>query len=128
VRIAIATDDGKHVAGHTGRCRGFAVYDVEGDAVTPREYRENTFTHHQRVGPSGEHDHHAAAHSHAPLIQALDDCSVLISRGMGPRLLADLSARGIDAFICDADGVEQSARDFAAGRLQRLDGGGCCHH
>ncbi len=128
MRIAIATDDGKRVAGHTGRCRGFAVYDVDGGEVTAREYRENTFTHHHRVGPSAEHDHAGSAHSHAPLLDALGDCSVLISRGMGPRLLADLSARGIDAFICTADGVEQAALDFAAGKLERLEGGGCCHH
>ena len=130
MKIAVASDDGVNIAGHTGRCRGFVIYEIADKQAARLEYRENTFTPHAR----GQCDHESAPshaenhHSHAPLLDALGDCCVLVSRGMGPRLLTDLAARGIDAFLCGSGDVNQAAEDFAAGRLQRLSGNGCCRH
>ena len=130
MRIAVASDDGAHVAGHTGRCGGFVIYDVNDGQAARMEYRENTFTSHTRGECKHEasHTHSESHHSHTPLLDALGDCCVLVSRGMGPRLIADLAARGIDAFICAGEDADQAAADFSAGRLQRLGGGGCCPH
>jgi predicted Fe-Mo cluster-binding NifX family protein len=61
-------------------------------------------------------------------VDALQDCSVLVARGMGPRLRADLSERGIDAFITAEQKVEEAAKQFATGRLERAAQGGACPH
>jgi predicted Fe-Mo cluster-binding NifX family protein len=60
------------------------------------------------------------------LLAALDDCDVLVSRGMGRRLLADLEARGIEPYACAVEGVDEAASLLAAGKLPRLPGGGQC--
>ncbi|HNQ21632.1 MAG TPA: NifB/NifX family molybdenum-iron cluster-binding protein [Phycisphaerae bacterium] len=120
-RVAFASDDGTAIAAHTGRCACFVIYNVA-DGQAPRvESRANTFTTHAQEGCAGPHapGPPAGHHSHASLLDALADCQVLVTRGLGPRLLADLGARGIDVCVCNADGVEDAARLFAAGQLRR---------
>jgi predicted Fe-Mo cluster-binding NifX family protein len=131
MRIAVASDDGVRVALHTGRSQGFAVFEVTGNTATPVEQRPNTLTAHARRECDGGHTHPAGSshHSHAPLIEALNDCRVLVTRGMGPRLVADLAACGIDAYVCDVDAVAEAARLYALGQLPRIVTGTCgCHH
>ena len=129
MRIAIASDDSVQVAAHTGRCRGFAIYETDGTHATPMEYRDNNYTAHAKGLCPGEHDHAVQEHhSHVPLIDAIADCCALISRGMGPRLVADLAAEGIMAYVCSVDSVDEASHQFAEGRLQRVSGTGCCSH
>jgi len=133
VRIAVASDDGARVAQHTGRCAGFVVYEVLDKTAQRLEYRENRFTAHARGECAGEsdaaagHAHHAH-HSHAALVDALADCCVLVTRGLGPRLVADLAARGVDAYVCPVESVDDAATLFARGALPRAGGCGCQHH
>lgn len=130
MKIAIASDDGRHVAMHTGRCQGFAIFEVANHTATQTEYRRNTFTAHARGECSGEHDPagHTGHHSHEPLLTAIADCCVLVTRGLGPRLVQDLAAYGIETFVCTAEDVETAARQYAEGQLQRMKGTGCCRH
>lgn len=129
MRIAVATDDGEQIAAHTGRCRGVVIFEVEAGVPRRVEERRNTFTAHAR-GECGGHEVASPGghHSHAGLIDALADCQVLITRGMGPRLVADLSARGIDPFVSGVEGVDEAATLFAQGKLPRLPGTGCGRH
>ncbi len=48
MRIAIPTDDGTIVAGHTGRCRTFTIYDILDGEAKHIEIRGNTFTAHAK--------------------------------------------------------------------------------
>ena len=129
--IAVASDDQRTIASHTGRCQGFVVFEIrEGQAVR-KEYRENSFTGHAHGEcAAGGHAHGAehAHHSHGPLIDALGDCCAVVTRGLGPRLVTDLAAHGIDAYVCAVEDVDQAAAEFAAGRLPRVEGRGCCSH
>lgn len=131
MRIAIATDDGTNVAAHTGRCRSFAIFDVEGQAAKQVELRANRFTTHAQGQCEGgtevaAHAHHQ--HSHAGLLAALADCRVLVARGMGPRLHADLAAHGIDAYVCDVLRVAEAATRYARGALARATSTTCTRH
>ena len=130
MKIAFASDDGTTIAAHTGRCQGFVIYEIVDDQAVRLDYRENEFTGRARGECDAAHEkgrsHDEAYGSRAPLLQALGDCCAVVSRGMGPRLDADLTALGVDAYICDADDVDAAAQDFAAGRLSRAAGRGCC--
>jgi predicted Fe-Mo cluster-binding NifX family protein len=126
MRIAVASEDEKTIAGHTGRCHGFAIFDIVDGQASHRVYRENAFTRHAHGERPGEHGDSRHG-SHGPLLSALGDCCAVITRGMGPRLVADLAAQGIDAYVCKTASVDEAVREFAAGRLQRLEDGGCCH-
>lgn len=128
MRIAVASDDGREVAMHTGRCRGFAIFDVEQGQATPVEFRNNLFTAHAQGDCHGRHQPGREHHTHGPLVEALSDCGVLVTRGLGPRLVADLAAEGIDAYLCDVESVQEAAGLYAAGRLVRVPNRCQCGH
>jgi predicted Fe-Mo cluster-binding NifX family protein len=127
-RIAVPTDNETHVAPHTGRCRGFAVYDLAEGKATKVEYRPNTFTaHHHSPDSSGQHrhEHH---HSHDGILSGLRDCQALIAFGMGRRLVDDLHANGFRVFLADTDDVESAALHLASGQLREIPLDAVCHH
>jgi predicted Fe-Mo cluster-binding NifX family protein len=128
MRIAVATDDGVTIATHTGRCRGIVVFEMEDGNARRLEERQNVFTPHARGECQGdEHAHASGHHSHGALVDAVADCQVLVTRGLGPRLVADLNARGIDAYVSTVEGVDDAASLFAKGLLPRAQGTGCHH-
>lgn len=129
MRIAIASDDGERIAAHAGRCRSILVFAVEGDEVRCIEDRPNTYTAHARGECDGtQHGGQESHHGHGGLTAALADCQALITRGMGPRLIADLSARGIEAVVSTVERADEAARLYACGALPRAAGTGCGHH
>ncbi len=128
MRIAVASDDGVDVAAHTGRCQGFVIFEIAGQDAVRTEYRTNSYTAHAQGRCTSAEEQAHAHHTHGPLLNALADCRVLVTRGLGPRLIADLAARGVEAYVCAADQAEEAARQYAQGRLPKAAGCGCCGH
>lgn len=114
MKIGIVSDDGKTIAGHLGRARGFIIYDVEDGVVKQKSYLDNNFTAHagQRHGEGHagacRGEHHGEHHGHGPVLQALAGCEAVISRGMGRRIYADLHAAGIAAFVVDETDADKA--------------------
>jgi predicted Fe-Mo cluster-binding NifX family protein len=132
MRVGIPSDNGVNIAAHTGRAQGFLVFDCEDKKAVRVEYRTNEYTPHAKgecTGEGGhEHEHHHHNHSHDDLLGALHDCQVMIARGMGPRLVMDLTRRNIRVLFCDEDDAERAATDFAIGKLASTGKSGCDHH
>ena len=103
MNIAIASDDGVNIASHLGKTKGFVIFKVQDESISEQWYRANTFTGHAR-GLSGQ-DH--GIDRHGPILEALKDCKVVISHGMGRRIYDDLQQAGIEVFITH----EMNARD-----------------
>ena len=123
-KIAIATDDQKRVTGHIGRCRGFMIYEIDGEKIINKEVRENQFTNHRR----GEGHHHGEGeghggqgqgrHSHEHLINGLKDCSYLISSGGGWRVVEDLKQHNISTLFTDVEMLDEAVDKFIKGDLK----------
>ncbi len=131
MKIAVASDDGMNVALHTGRCQGFVIYEVVGSAAKRLEHRVNGYTAHAQGQCEGEHSHEhgESHHSHGPLVNALADCAALVTRGLGPRLVSDLAARGIEVYMCPGEVADEAAQLCAQGQLPKArPGSGCCCH
>lgn len=140
MRVAIAADNEQTIAAHTGRCQGFVIYDIDNAEAKKVEYRINNMTQHGQGhahghghggGQScGQHGHGAgqSAHSHSGLLDALDDCQMLVACGMGPRLVQDLERRGIEVFFSMERDVEKAAEALAKGELQANPRGSSCSH
>jgi predicted Fe-Mo cluster-binding NifX family protein len=62
---------------------------------------------------------------HGPILEALKDCQVVISHGMGRRIHEDLRSAGIEAFITDETSVDEALSFYLKGeledRIERLD-------
>lgn len=92
IKIAVLTDDGTTVSQRFGRARDHAVVTVEEGRESGRELLERTDTmlpvaeYDARQGLTGEIDCHgtgtAAAASHLRMVQPIQDCQVLLARGM----------------------------------------------
>jgi predicted Fe-Mo cluster-binding NifX family protein len=131
MKIAVASDDGRSIAAHFGRCAGFLIFDVADRKATQVEHRSNAGGQHNTGEDCthGHHDHHHAVHSHESFTQLLADCQVIICRGMGRRAVADLEAGGIAPFIIAEEVSAHEAADrYADGRLKGSNISTCCSH
>ncbi|MCB2221621.1 MAG: iron-molybdenum cofactor biosynthesis protein [Bacteroidetes bacterium] len=127
MKIAVASDDGKHIAQHFGRTRGFLIFDCIDDKIASTEYKLNTFTHHHQGNGDEHHHEHGHQHSHDGILSALKDCKVVISRGMGRRLLDDFEEHGKEIYITDESEAEKAIQLFFKGDLTHLPGKSCQH-
>ncbi len=123
MKIAVASDDGKAISAHFGRTLGFVICEVEGESIKGSEYRKNTFTGHARGLEGAGH----AVDRHGPILQALSDCKVVISHGMGRRIYNDLKTAGIETFITDQTHVQSAVQSYLQGELQDISEAACDH-
>ena len=128
MKIAVASDDGKHIAQHFGRTRGFLIFESEGGVIDSMDYKLNIFTHHHLHQGSTSHDHdHEHQHSHGGILNALSECEVIISRGMGRRLLDDFENHGKAVYITDESDAEKAIALYFKGELEHIPGKSCQH-
>jgi len=129
MRFAIASDEGKTVSCHTGHCKCFVVFDIVDNLPKLVEVRENSHTAHAQglCNPAEDHSHEQAHqhHSHGSLVDALADCRVLISQGMGRRLIEDLQSHNISSIVCNTPIVMDAARLFVSNELPHCQGKVC---
>ncbi len=86
MKIAIPTNDRETITPRTGRCKEFAVVEIEGDEVR-YSYVPNHHEHHD-----GEEEHE---HSHMDQVEAIKDVDVLMVKNVGKHLKKDLEAMQI---------------------------------
>ncbi len=126
-KIAVATNNGRQVTGHIGKCRAFMIFDIDGDKIIHTEMRENIFTHHRMQGHEhhhGEHQHEEGhgMHSHTGLINGLNDCSYLISQGGGWRVVEDLRNNKIEPLLTEVEEIDEAVDKFIKGELKNVEG------
>ena len=120
MKIAVASMDGQRISPHFGRSACFVVYSIQAQTVQQREVRANCMTGHSQGECEGEHHDSPGVgrHSHGPILQALDDCKVVIAQGMGRRMVEDFSRSGIQVFLTDETEADRAVELLLAGRLQ----------
>jgi len=123
MNIAIASDDGINIASHLGRTKGFVIFNVQEERITQQWYRYNTFTGHAR----GLSDQGHGIDRHGPILEALKDCKVVISHGMGRRIYNDLQQAGIEVFITDEKIAKSAAELYIKNELVNRPDLGCDH-
>jgi len=123
MKIAIVTDDGKTVSKHFGRAKNFLVVTIDDGIVIDRSMREKL--HHEHFAHEG-HDHHEHGaegasgeghQKHVSMVEAISDCEVLISGGMGRGAYLSLEQLKIRPIITDLDDINQVITQFIGGKL-----------
>lgn len=110
MKIAIASDNGKDVAARSEPCKGFVIFDLRDGALSRLEYRDHGLQTERKVDAGSSVPRREIA-------DALADCQALITRGLGPRLIAELAKSRIPAYLCCVEDVNKAADLFAAGEL-----------
>jgi predicted Fe-Mo cluster-binding NifX family protein len=122
-KIAVASDDGVHIAGHLGRTLGFIVYEIDGTEIVNSNYIKNDFTGHARGLSHAGHD----VDRHGPVVTALQDCEAVISHGMGRRIYYDLQSAGIKPYIVSESDARRAIDLYIEDVLKDEPERGCDH-
>ncbi len=131
MKIAVATNNKETVAGHVGKCRAFLIYEIEDKKIKRIEYRENTFTNHGRGSHDHNHEHgygHGMGHGHGHLVEGLQDCSSLIFKSGGWRMIENLQENNIQPIITDEKSADTAVEKFIKGELEEKDLEDCHDH
>ena len=127
MKIAIVTDDGTTVSQHFGQARYYVVLTIEEQRVSGREMLDRGDTlpavaeHQARQGLSGEIDCHgtgtAAAAAHLRMVQPIQDCQVLLARGMGWSARECLLGAGIRPILTDITSLDEAVQAYLDGSI-----------
>jgi predicted Fe-Mo cluster-binding NifX family protein len=120
MKIAAVTNDGLTISQHFGRATYYAVLTVEDGEIVKREMRDK-LGHSHFVGQEREHESgqpHGfgpeAQDRHTQMIGAIQDCQVLLARGMGWGARKSLEAAGITAILTDIGDIEAAIKAYLA--------------
>jgi len=129
MKVAIPTNDRVKICPHFGRTQGFMIYLIEENEIKYSEYRRNVFTDHAL----GKHDEHSQNHdeqhnhSHNRIINALQDCELVIAGGMGQRLIADLKVAGKEIILTGKVHLFEIIQEYLQGILEHDESISCQH-
>lgn len=124
MKIAAVTNDGRTISAHFGRATHYVVVTVEEGKVVAREVREKP-GHRDFVGEGhGEHDHEHGhgfgQHSqsrHERMLAAIQDCEVVLARGMGMGMRYNLEQVGKRSILTTVADVDEAVAAYLAGSL-----------
>lgn len=146
MKIAVITDDEHRISAHFGRARYFMVYTVEDGEILTRELRdkaghdhfvaeqdvhvdhggdatEHHEHHHEHHEHHGRHDArghgfgHGAGQRHASMLESIQDCDVLLARGMGQGAYIALQQANIVPITTELKLIEEAVQAFLAGEI-----------
>jgi predicted Fe-Mo cluster-binding NifX family protein len=127
MKIAAVSEDGKTISQHFGRAPFYVVVTVEGGQIVSREIRDKighaqfaAKEHADEVhyeDPRG-HGFDAGSQSrHARMAAAIQDCQILLARGMGAGAYYSMEQAGIRPIITDIANIELAALAAANGTI-----------
>lgn len=117
--VAIASDDGVHVAQDPGRCGGFVVFEIGASSGVRVGYRSNLFGDESNTYAASQNTAAAQMKHYESLIAALSDCSALIARSVNDALVCALKKSAIAAHLFPGSSVDQAADLFRKGCLEK---------
>ena len=125
MKIAVVTDDKITICPHFGRATHYLVFNVEGDSILEKEIRPKVGHHtqsHEHTHVHGDHAHHHGEHhpgadrKHRRMVEAIEDCQVVIVGGMGLGAKEAFEAAGIKACSTEILDAEEAVRAYLGGR------------
>jgi len=126
VKIAAVSDNGTTISQHFGKATMYVVLTVEDGKVIAKEIRDragNTCAcnHHQQPGEdchdSHGHDSVQSQNIHNRMAGSIEDCQVILARGMGYGAYASLKSRQLEPIITDVADIEQAVKMYVDGKL-----------
>jgi predicted Fe-Mo cluster-binding NifX family protein len=124
MKIAAVTDDGFMISQHFGKAAYYWVVTIEDGVIVSEEKRDKLgHTHfsgeaHAEAHASEQHGFDPAAqHRHARMIEAIQDCDVLLARGMGAGAYESIRQAGIKPVVTDVETIDIAVQQYLAGIL-----------
>ncbi len=106
MKIAVTSEDFKHVTGHAGKSRRFVIFDVRTPCDPPDVVWLDLPMEMSLQGFSG--DRHP-----------LDDMDVILTACATQELVARLTQRGVKVVTCGESDPRKAVRDYLNGTVKR---------
>ena len=127
MKIAFITDDGVMISQHFGRAGKYLVVDIQNEKEESRELRDKMgHTHFRNVENNHSHEksqtHNSPAdHSkHVQMMNAIEDCDVVVCGGMGRGAFQSIQSLGIQVFMTDTNVIEEALNAYLKGKLRNM--------
>ena len=127
MKIAAISDDGLDISQHFGRAPYYVVVTVEEGNIVAKETRSkaghHTFAAHEppKLAPGERHGYEAGSQTrHEKMAEAISDCQVLLSGGMGWGAYEAMQGFGIEPIVTDVRDIDEAVTLYLAGRLPNL--------
>jgi predicted Fe-Mo cluster-binding NifX family protein len=133
VKIAFVADDERSLSSHFGRAPYVVVVSVENGTEVGREVRQKEAHGAGEQHEHGEHEHgvhvhepgehsHAGDHGHhhgdhGSKFAAMQDCDVMIVRGIGSPALAHAEGMGLKVFLTRERTIDSALARYLEGTL-----------
>jgi predicted Fe-Mo cluster-binding NifX family protein len=127
MKIAVITEDGQTISQHFGRAPYYLVFTVEDKKIVGKELRDKVghrqFAQedHQHASENDPRGHGFGAHSeakHARMIESIQDCEVIIVRGMGRGAYLAMEQANIRPFVTEIASAEEAVKVYIGGTLE----------
>jgi len=116
-KIAFPTQDGQTIGAHIGGAPFFFVVTLGEDGIQQSEQRAKPVHDH---GAGKEQDHHQEAGDAARAVKMLaviEDCQVLISRGLGQPAYEHAQSLGMEVLLVAEKNIMAALEAYRAGSL-----------
>ena len=116
INIAIVTDNGTTISQHFGRAKYYEVLHIENGEVVKRERREkmghhNFYSIENNHVPGEQHGVDAASHNkHVSMAEAINDCQILLARGMGNGAYQSMLQLHIKPIVTDIKNIDEAVQ------------------
>jgi predicted Fe-Mo cluster-binding NifX family protein len=127
MKIAAVSEDGVTISQHFGRAPFYVVVTVEDGKIVSHEKRDKlghahfAGEHHEEAheqDPRGHGFDPAAQNRHARMAEAIADCEVLLSRGMGAGAYESMKQANIRPIVTDVENIDEAVQAYLAGGLK----------
>jgi predicted Fe-Mo cluster-binding NifX family protein len=129
MKIAVVTDDNETISAHFGRATNYAVITIEEGDIVSKELRDKAgHRDFQREELEGQHRHHDDArgrgfgrHSeekHQRMFATINDCQIVLARGMGQGAYNGLQQIGIEPILTDIQDIESAVQSVVDGSIE----------
>jgi predicted Fe-Mo cluster-binding NifX family protein len=127
MKIAVVSDDEWTISQHFGRAPYYVVLTVENGKIVDKETRPKAghyvFAADEppELAPGERHSYDAGSEAkHAAMAEAIRDCQVLLTRGMGWGAYESMQSYGIEPVITDVKGIYDAVFLYFKGKLPNL--------
>ena len=119
MKIAFVADDAQTISAHFGRAPYVVVVTVEDGREVSREVRskEAHGSHDHEHGHTHEHEHGHHHGDHSGKLAAMQDCNVMVVRGIGSPAVAQAQSMGMEVFLTQETSVDAALAAYLAGKL-----------
>ncbi len=120
IAVVTDTDKGSTISRHFGRAPFYRVFTVEAGEIVKQEQRVKPSHQQFAQGPQELDEHHEhehgmdehSDHKHGQMLEPIQDCEVVIVRGMGRGAYLSIEQAHMRPFITDIEVAEAAVQAY----------------